>query len=895
MSAYASQSTDSRRSHASVIVVALAATAMAALLRAWLSDSLGMSLPYVTFFASVIISAWFGGWLGGLIGTGAAAVAARYWFIAPSHEWRFATVGDGIGASVFVAECILMTGIIATLNRVRTRVAEQNDMLRAECAARELTERTAQTHAEELRATLMSISDAVIVTDAAARVRSMNPTAQDLTGWSGEDATTRDIEEVLRLRDERSERTLPSPARRALLDHEVFRLDHSTVLLRRDDVPVPVEATASPIHDADGTVTGSVVVLHDVSERRVARDALRESERELAHFFDDANVGLHWIGPDGIIVRANREELRMLGYAASEYVGHHIAEFHHDRRVADRILATLHTGERLQGCAARLRCADGSLKDVTINSSMRMGADGVRHVRAVTLDITERVAADRSRALLAAVVESSEDAIVTKGLDGVVTTWNAGAERLFGYSAEEAVGQHITFIIPVDHHSEEQSILARIGRGEKVPAVETIRVRKGGQLVTVSLSVSPVRDSAGRVIGASKVARDLSERVAMELALREAYRRKDEFLATLAHELRNPLAPMRHGLHLLTAPGADAGRLQKVTGILSRQLDHMVRLIDDLLDLSRVDRDKLDIKRAQVSLEAVVRQAVETARPLIDQSSHELVVQLPDEAIYLDGDAVRLAQVLTNLLSNAAKFTDPGGLIILSAERVNATLHLFVRDTGIGIARDNIERVFEMFSQGHSRPEESRGGLGIGLTLVRRIVELHGGRVTLESEGLGTGTTAHVTLPLGPPGEPDGARPSDALSAVLMGRRVLVADDNRDSADTLGMLLTLRGAEAVTAYDGEEAVARFQSDRPDIVLLDLGMPRLGGLDACRAMRQLPRGRDAIIVALTGWGQEQDRHRSLEAGFDGHLVKPVDLPVLIELLRDRYANRSANVR
>ncbi len=890
---YAQHATGSVRSRASVIVVALAATAIAALLRIWLSGTLGMSVPYITFFASVIVAAWFGGWLGGLVAAGAAAVVARFYFIEPAHEFQFATVGDGVAAGVFVSECVMMTAIIATLHRMRQKVAEQNETLRAEVAAREVTQRASQSHAEELRVTLMSIDDAVIVTDAAARVRSMNPTAEAMTGWSGADASTHAIEEVLRLRDDRSERILPSPARQALHDDAVFKLNHSTILLRRDELPVPVEATASPIHDADGSVTGSVLVLHDVSERRSAEDALRESERELADFFENANVGLHWIGPDGIIIRANQEELRMLGYQASEYIGHHMTEFHHDRRIADRILATLRTGERLQGCAARLRCADGSLKDVMINSSVRMGTDGVRHVRAVSLDITDRVAADRSRALLAAVVESSEDAIVTKGLDGIVTSWNSGAERLFGYSAVEAVGRHITFIVPADRHADEQDILARIARGEKVPPFETIRLRKGGEPVTVSLSVSPVRDSAGRVIGASKVTRDLSERIAMELALREANRRKDEFLATLAHELRNPLAPMRHGLHLLSAAGVDASRLQQVTGILSRQLDHMVRLIDDLLDLSRVNRDKLEMKRAPVRLDAVVRQAVETARPLIDQSSHELVVQLPDEAVYLDGDAVRLAQVLTNLLSNAAKFTNPGGRIILSAECVNEMLHLRVRDTGIGIARDNIERVFEMFSQGHSRPEDSRGGLGIGLTLVRRIVELHGGRVTLESDGLGAGTTAHVTLPIGAAAEPHGVHASDALPAVVMGRRVLVADDNRDSADTLGMLLTLRGADAVTAYDGEEAVARFQSDRPDIVLLDLGMPRLGGLDACRAIRQLPRGREAIIVALTGWGQEQDRRRSHEAGFDGHLVKPVDLSALIALLLDEYAKRSVS--
>lgn len=874
------------------LALALVATAVAALLRAQLSGLLGTSVPYITFFASVTAAAWFGGWVGGLVSTGAAVVVTRYYFIEPLYQLSPATTGDGVAAGLFVVECLMISGIIATLHRLRLRVAEQNVTLLAQINERVESQRAAQAQAQQLQLTLMSIDDAVIVTDAAGQVQSMNPTAQRLTGWVEADASRRDVEELLRLQDDRSGAELPSPSRQALANDAVVKCTDAAVLVRQHAPPVSVEATAAPIHDAEGRVSGSVLVLQDVSDRRSADAALRESERELADFFHNANVGLHWVGPDGVIERANQEELRMLGYRADEYVGHPLVEFHEDRRVAETILNTLKTGERLQGCAARLRCADGSFKDVMINSSVRTGSDGVRHVRAVTLDISDRVAADRTRALLAAVVESSADAIVTKGLDGIVTSWNSGAERLFGYTAAEAVGQHITFIIPAVYHEDEHELLRRIERGEKVPPFETTRVRKGGELVTVSLAVSPVRDSSGRVIGASKVARDLSERIAMETTLREANRRKDEFLATLAHELRNPLAPMRHGLHLLAAPGADTGRLQQVTGILSRQLDHMVRLIDDLLDLSRINRDKLELQLAPVRLDAIVHQAVETVRPLIDQASHELVVNLPDETIYLDGDAVRLSQVMTNLLSNAAKFTNPGGRIVISATCVNERVHLRVRDTGIGIPKEKIERVFEMFAQGHDGVEQSRGGLGIGLTLVRRIVELHGGRIQLESDGAGMGTTAHVILPLGAAHENAAKRAADPLPTELMGRRILVADDNRDSADTLAMLLTLRGAQTVTAYDGQEAVALFTADRPDIVLLDLGMPLVSGLDACRAIRLLPGGHDAVIVALTGWGQEQDRRRSHEAGFDGHLVKPVDVGALIVLLLDEYAKRVA---
>ncbi|MEP7381999.1 MAG: ATP-binding protein, partial [Gemmatimonadota bacterium] len=438
---------------------------------------------------------------------------------------------------------------------------------------------------------------------------------------------------------------------------------------------------------------------------------------------------------------------------------------------------------------------------------------------------------------------------------------------------------------------DEDRILAQIGRGEFVPAFETMRVRKDGRLVPVSLSVSPVRDSSGRVIGASKVARDISARIRLEADLREAANRKDEFMATLAHELRNPLAPMRHALHLLAALEPESQRVSHVLGILTRQMDHMVRLIDDLLDISRIDRNKLDLRRARVELSALVRQAVETARPLMDAARHTLSVELPEQSILVDVDPVRIAQVLTNLLSNAAKFTNPGGMIAIEARRVGEMLQLQITDNGVGIPVARLESLFEMFVQGHERPEESRGGLGIGLTLVRRIVDLHGGRVYLQSAGLGTGAMAVVELPL-ETDAPVAAVPQRGIPAAshLRDRRILVVDDIRDNADTLAMLLSVCGADVTTSYDGASALRAFTESPRHVVLLDLGMPTLSGFDVCRALRKLPGGDEAVIVALTGWGQETDRQRSREAGFDAHLVKPVDLPALLELLRQLLAAR-----
>lgn len=492
--------------------------------------------------------------------------------------------------------------------------------------------------------------------------------------------------------------------------------------------------------------------------------------------------------------------------------------------------------------------------------------------------------AGRTRALLASVVESSEDAIVTKGLDGIVTSWNAGAEQLFGYPAAEAIGRHITFIIPPDRHEDARRILASVGRGEKVPAFDTERLHKDGSRVPVSLSVSPLRDARGAVIGASKVARNISARIAMEAELREVAQHKDAFLATLAHELRNPLAPMRHALHLLAAGAPDPDRVGYVHGILSRQIEHLVRLVDDLLDLARINRDRLDLRRVPTRLDGIVAQAVETVRPDLDAARHLLRVELPAEPVILDVDPVRMAQVLTNLLSNAIKFTDAGGHIALEAERRDDTLVVRVSDDGIGLASGSLERVFDMFAQGHEGVENTRGGLGVGLTLVRRLVELHGGRVHIESQGRGAGATAVVTLPLGS-AVADGQLPPVGVGPIPDGlaRRILVVDDNRDSADTLAALLTLRGHDVSTVYDGPSALAAFAARPAHVVLLDLGMPRLSGFDVCRTLRQLPGGGTAIVVALTGWGQPQDRQRTQEAGFDAHRVKPVDVQELLALV------------
>jgi len=501
--------------------------------------------------------------------------------------------------------------------------------------------------------------------------------------------------------------------------------------------------------------------------------------------------------------------------------------------------------------------------------------------------VLQRSRADEARTLLAAVVESSEDAIVSKTLEGRILSWNRGAERLFGYTPAEAVGQPIFMIIPPERHDEERTILDRLVRGERIEHYETVRMTKDGRRLDISLSISPIRDPAGRIIAASKVARDITDHKRAEAAFREANRRKDEFLATLAHELRNPLAPLRNAVHILGTKAPPIPELQWVREVIDRQVQQMTRLVDDLLDVSRIDRGKIDMRKERTDLIAVINYALEASKPLIEKWGHELTVRLTPGPISLEGDPARLAQVLSNLLNNAAKYTEQGGKISVSVECEGRTAVIRIKDTGVGIPADMLPRIFDMFMQVDRSLERSRGGLGIGLSLVQKLVELHGGTVTAFSPGQGQGSEFVVRLPLVDECPPDDKAESvsarQTTPAGAPRRRILVVDDNKDAADSLGMLLRIMGNDVQIAYDGLQAVTQAGEFRPHLVLMDIGLPKLNGYEAARRIREQPNGGDVMLVALTGWGQDEDRRRSQEAGFDRHMTKPVESDVLEDLL------------
>jgi signal transduction histidine kinase len=414
----------------------------------------------------------------------------------------------------------------------------------------------------------------------------------------------------------------------------------------------------------------------------------------------------------------------------------------------------------------------------------------------------------------------------------------------------------------------------------------------GGRRIALA-HANPIHDESGRVVGAVNILVDITERRRAEdelrrhaEALQEADRRKTEFLAMLAHELRNPLAPIRNSLQILRVGNHDGAAVAKARAVMDRQLGHMVRLIDDLLDLSRITKGKIELRRERIALASAVQDAVEVSRPLLEERCHEFSLRLPHQPVYVDADRTRLAQVFANLLNNAAKYTDKGGHVSLTVERHGSDAVVTVKDDGAGMPANLLPRVFDVFTQGDRSLERSQGGLGIGLSLVRGLVEMHGGRVEARSDGPGKGSEFIVRLPvlLSPVGDSRDGEAAAGRAGGCSPQRILVVDDNQDAALSLSLMLNLLGHDTQTAHDGPAAVALAETFRPDVVLLDIGLPGLNGYDTCRRLRGQPWGARMVLIAVTGWGQEEDKRRSQEAGFNFHMVKPVD-PAALEKLLD----------
>jgi PAS domain S-box-containing protein len=628
---------------------------------------------------------------------------------------------------------------------------------------------------------------------------------------------------------------------------------------------------------------------------RAAHVSLDAARARYTDLFNGAPVALVTVGLQGRILAYNQRAARMLQLRQEMAGRSRLTDFMSAASVAryeEQRARLLETGHAVSLEIPFRRGTEIVWAELTMNLA-REESGGTLVCQIALVDVTERKRMQEEVAHLAAIVTSAHQAILSEDLDGVIRTWNASAERLFGYSSSEAIGHAIEMLIPADCLREAESIRVRVRSGE-THAYETKRVRRGGVAFPVFIALAPILDAAGRVSGVSHVVQDIGSEVESRQQvqrllhdLKEADQRKDTFIATLAHELRNPLAPIRNAATILRfAPDLDP-KLQWCRDVIDRQVRHMGALLEDLLDVSRLTRDKITLRWDRVEIGTVILQAVETARPLLEGRGHKLTLDLPAESLEVDGDLTRLVQVFGNLLSNAAKYTDPGGEISVRAERRDGEVVVRVIDNGVGIDPSELDRVFELFSQLRPGGTASDGGLGLGLALVKGLVERHHGAVVAESAGPGTGSTFVVTLPLAAARSRQsfyrGAPEQRPDAAVDHSQRLLVVDDNVDVAESMAVILRHEGYEVRTAHDGETAIEIAEAFRPHMVFLDLGMPRVDGYDVARRLRREPWMADAILVACTGWGQPEDRRRSSEAGFDHHLVKPVSPEAVLQLV------------
>ena len=955
---------------------------------------------------------------------------------------------------------------------------------RAILLARERAERALRESEERLRVTLASIGDGVIVCDAHGNVTYLNPVAEALTGWTQADGIGEPLDEVFRIVIEETRETVDNPFSRVVRDGAIVGFANHTVLIARDGKERTIDDSAAPIRDAEGNIAGVVLSFRDVTERRQAEILLKSQKDTLEMLLQ--NLPLPQV-------------LRSLALTMEKQSRHKVITAIHlldktgtrfDLAVAPSLsesycLATkgMDVASRAGPCCvAVLTRKRATVSDVDADTQWKAFAEfarplGIRagwstpvfssrgeivgtfanyydqprepdahDIAAVDmLTSTVALAIERERAQsdqshLAAIIEWSEDAIVSKDLDGFITSWNKGAEHLFGYTAAEALGQSVTMLIPEKHLDEEPGILQRIRRGESVDHYETLRRRKDGTLLDVSLTVSPIRDSSGRISGASKFARDITERkraerllaesesfsrgifesspdcvkvldtegklvrmnanglclmeiddftafegrpwaemwpedarqdvqIAIEAARAEgvgffkrycptakgtpkwwdvrvapihdacgnvvrfvsvsrditthklaetererlleseqqarleadvANRTKDEFLATVSHELRTPLNAILGWTYMLMRGNLDEKATARGLETIARSANAQNQLISDLLDVSRIISGQLRFETCIVDLNQVIEAATETVRPAADAKGIDLQLTLNSEAGLVSGDPTRLQQIIWNLLTNAVKFTSRDGSVKVRLKRQGTSVAIIVSDTGEGISAEFVPYIFDRFRQAESTTKRQQGGLGLGLAIVRHLVEAHGGTIRAASEGLGKGASFTVTLPsiaVSGDGTADARKglADHASFIILKGLRVLVIDDESDARELLTLALTQSGAQVKAAATVREGLDMLEEWKPDVLVSDIGMPSEDGYDLIRSVRALEseKGGRVPALALTGYASAEDALRARHAGFQTHMSKPVAPSDLVRAVANLAANGLVN--
>ncbi|NJL86166.1 MAG: PAS domain S-box protein [Leptolyngbyaceae cyanobacterium SM1_1_3] len=721
----------------------------------------------------------------------------------------------------------LVSGAISGLSALAA-LAALILLLRRHLDARDSAAAVIAEQASQLRATLASIGDGVITTDAAGRITNLNAIAELLTGWKNNEAIGKPLDVVFQIVNEDTRQPVTNPAIRALEKGVIVGLANHTLLIARDGTARPIDDSAAPIRRQVNEVVGCVLVFRDVSARRQVEKQLQESEARFRQIAD-AMPQMVWVTrPDGYHEYYNQRWYNYIGCTPADCLGYGWnAPLHPDDQqlAVDRWSHSLRTGEDYE-IEYRFRSKNGEYRWFLGRAlPVRDEAGEIVKWFGTCTDIEEAKQLEADRQKFVWLANNSADFIGMFDLAGVPFYANPAALSKVGLDSLEAACQiNISALFfPEDQDRIVNEFLPSVlAQGSGTTEVR-FRHLKTGAAIWMVYKVTTLTDTSGQTVGLATISQDVTEQRQLETNLRqlaadlsEADHRKDEFLATLAHELRNPLAPIRNGLQVMRLAADDGRAVEQARAMMERQLVQMVRLIDDLLDVSRISQGKINLRRDRVELASIIDQAVETSHPVIESAQQDLTVTLPPQPVYLYADQARLAQVFSNLMNNASKYSEPGERITLTAQQQGSEVVISVQDTGVGISAEMLPNIFSLFTQVDQSIERSQGGLGIGLTLVQRLVELHGGSVEASSPGLGQGSEFTVRLPTTAEPLPPQPEPLADKSSTAIARRILIVDDNRDSALSLSLLFELTGDETHTVHDGLAAVQAAATFRPDV-------------------------------------------------------------------------------
>jgi len=774
---------------------------------------------------------------------------------------------------------------------------------------KDLTERKRFDQAELdqalLGAILSSAYPAIIGRNLDGVITTWNNSAKDLFGYSSEEMLGNTTQVLLPPEYAAEERGMLERVRQG------ERFDwYETKRLSKDGAILDISLTLSPVRDRVGRIIGVSTIARDIGDRK----RLEKAEREqlfLAAIVSSADDAIISKDLNGVVTSWNKSAERLFGYTAEEAVGKPITLVIPPDRLHEepQILSRIRRGDRIDHYETVRVRKDGTRIDVSLTiSAIKDNMGRIIGASKIVRDISDRRRWERAeiaQSFLGALVESAEDAIISKDLDGIITTWNPAAERLYGYTAEEIIGKPVSVLIPQSQAAEEPKILERIRRGERIQHYETKRLRKDGTIIDIALTVSPIKDGLGRIFGASKIARDITEQKQRELrerealqqaqeakrAAEEANRAKDEFLATVSHELRTPMTAILGWSRMMLSGQISREMHQRALETIERNARSQAQLIEDLLDVSRIVSGKLRVEFRAIDLTTVMNAAIEAVRPAAEAKRISIQVAIGSGPVPILGDAERLQQVVWNLLSNAIRFTPVAGRVDVELQRLESSVELRVKDNGVGIKPEFLPHIFDRFTQADSSTTRSYGGLGVGLAIVKALVEVHGGTVSAASEGEGKGAVFTVKLPVSllrrdspPQSQPGLPWLNSALEDRhdLVGLKILVVDDEPDTCEMLRFVFNQCGAIVQTARSATEALNVFDEFQPDLLVSDIGMPDIDGYDLIRAIRKERQSR-IPAVALTAMARIDDRVRALNAGYQMHVAKPVEPLELITIV------------